>query len=123
MTHKLFRYHARRVALLIGALAIAYVLLVFSSAPPAAHANIYCWGKVLTNYQYCYGVARKLKGDRGYGTEKSVCVGADSIFGKCSAGPNYIAEFVYYENQEIYAEPWIEDNAAGKTTVYAETFL
>jgi hypothetical protein len=122
MPHNVSNHLSRRLAALAGCLAISLAMLWVSLTlfAPSASASPYCGGQHLSNFGYCYGVSRSLTGDRGYGVSHSVCVGIGGVSGRCSGGPNQIAEFVYIE--KIIDEPWIADNAKGETVVYGETF-
>jgi hypothetical protein len=118
MTH-VFNRLARMVAL-TGILAALSIALTFSAG--SASASPYCGGQKLSNFKYCYGAARSQTEVRGLGNEKSVCIGAGILFGNCSGGPNQWVFTHLNTEGPYYAEPWIEDNAAGATTVWGESF-
>lgn len=118
MAHRLAPRLSRRVAALAGTLVVLCAALAL--AAPQASASPYCGGQTLSNYQYCYGAARSLSGVTGYGVSHSVCVGADIFSGGCSGGPGQTRTMSL--GFTIYGRPWIEDNAAGATVVYGETF-
>lgn len=119
MAHS-FSHHVspRRFLALAGTL-IALLLagLALSSAP--ASASPYCGGW-LGAYGQCWGAQRNLSGVTGYGDQHSVCVGIGAISGRCSGGPGQQAS--YYWGSVIYAQPRIENNAAGNNFVHGETF-
>jgi len=118
MTCRLSSRVTRRLAVLAAALSLLLAALALSAG--SASASPFCGGQRLSNFGYCYGAARDLSGDSGYGVEHSICIGADSIWGGCSTGPGNIKTMSL--GSVIHAEPWIEDNASGVTTVYGETF-
>jgi len=120
MAHGISRGVSRRVALLAGLIALAGASLALALGASQAQASPFCGGQTLSNYGYCYGAARNLSGDSGYGVSHSICIGADSIWGGCSGGPGQVRTMNL--GYVIHAEPWIEDNAAGSTVVYGETF-
>jgi hypothetical protein len=103
---------------LVGILAALSLAMTFSAS--SASASGYCGGKVLSNFGRCIGEARLLSEVRGIGNEKSVCVGADAIFGKCSGGANQWTSANF--GAAFKRSPWIEDNSAGVTTVWGEAF-
>lgn len=114
MTHRL----STRFAVLAAALAVLCTALALSAS--SASASPFCGGQTVSNYSYCYGAARSLNGDSGYGVSHSICIGAGAIWGGCSGGPGQSKTMNL--GGPVYAEPWIEDNAAGATVVYGETF-
>jgi hypothetical protein len=120
MTHHVSRQLPRRIVALVGILAALSIAMTFSAS--SASASPYCGGQKLINYKYCYGAARSQTEVRGMGNEKSVCVGAGIIFGNCSGGPGQWVSTHLNTEGPYYAEPWIEDNAAGATTVWGESF-
>lgn len=109
---------ARGIALLAGA--CVTLLLALAVSAPSASASPYCGGQSLTNYGICYGAARNMNGVSGYGDQRSVCVGIAPISGNCSGGPGQIASFNW--GSTINSQPYIQDNAAGPTTVWGDTF-
>lgn len=119
MSHHVSHYVSPRLAALAGVLAMLGVSLTLFA--PSASASKYCGGKKLTNYETCVGAARNLHEVKGFGEEKSVCVGISAVGGgHCSGGPHQIA--VYNYGTVYYTEPWIQDNAVGSTIVYGEAF-
>lgn len=127
MTHRLSHHLSVPLLALAGALATLLVSLALfapSSAPlgpSAADASPFCGGEVRSNYNFCYGAARDLRGVSGYGEQHSVCVGAGAISGACSGGPNQIATINY--GTTYHMGPYIQVNAAGATTLWGNTFL
>lgn len=112
--------HARtkRLAAIAGVLAtLCAALALFASS---ASASPYCGGQYLTNFGICYGAERTMTGVSGYGQERSVCVGIAPISGRCSGGPGQLATYSF--GSPYYSSPYIQDNAAGGTYVWGETF-
>lgn len=109
-----------RMVAFVGALAALCASLAAFS-PPAAHAEQFCWGAVLSNEKSCEGRLRFGSEVRGKGGEKSVCV-AIAPWGpiKCSSGPGVWVSTNYGKNLE--GKGWIADNAVGTTTVWGEIF-
>lgn len=101
-------------------LAMLSIALLFSAGP--ASASPYCGGQKLSNFKYCYGAARSQTEVRGMGNAKSVCIGAGILAGNCSGGAGQWVFTHLNTEGPYYAEPWIEDNAAGETTVWGESF-
>jgi hypothetical protein len=118
MAHRISHQLSVRLAALAGVLATLCVLLTLSA--PSASAATYCWGHGLSKFGRCWGAERNLSEVRGYGTEKSVCLGAGALWGGCSGGPNQIKTVNFGTVYKL--QPWIEDNAEGFTWVYAEVF-
>jgi hypothetical protein len=109
-----------RIAALVGVLASVCASVAMFTAPSAS-AEQFCWGTVLSNEKSCEGHQRFGSEVRGTGNEKSVCI-AIAPFGpiKCSGNPNEWVATNYGTNLE--GKGWIEDNAAGKTSVFGEIF-
>ncbi len=120
MAHDTTQGFSRRVALLAGLLAMLGVSLALALSASSAQASPFCGGQNLSNYGYCYGAERSLNGDTGYGVSHSICIGAGVLWGGCSGGPGQVRTMSL--GSPYYAQPWIEDNAAGATVVYGETF-
>jgi hypothetical protein len=110
----------RRLAPLATGLAALAVLLVLVFSNGQAKASEFCGGQTVSPGNPCYGAARALSGDNGYGDSHSVCVGAGAIAGPCSSGPGQIATMNL--GFTITAQPWIADNASGSTVVHGNTF-
>ena len=107
-------------AALVSILAVLAITLVFSAG--SASASTYCGGQKLSNYGKCTGAARSQTEVRGMGNLHSVCVGAGILWGGCSGGPGQWVNVHLNTEGPYYASPWIEDNAAGETTVWGESF-
>jgi hypothetical protein len=113
--------------------AAAVLLAMLAMFAPQAHAEEitpYCGGANLSEHSVCTGADRYFYKLSGWGESHSVCVYADNYlyynneswrgFG-CSSGPG--ATVYVTLNEQVYAHPAIEDNAAGATRVqgYAYT--
>jgi hypothetical protein len=121
--------HRPKALLLAGAL-LALCLTFLVSSPPKASAaeSNYCYGKNLSGYSRCVGVARNLNAVYGSGWNHSVCVWASpESYGSviagtstCSSGPSAGT----YNNSMGYAYyyPVIQNNAAGANTVYGVAY-
>jgi hypothetical protein len=108
------------LAVLASILAMLAITLLISAG--SASASGYCGGAVLSNFGTCHGAARSQTEVRGMGNSHSVCIGAGIIRGNCSGGPGQWVSTHLNTEGPYYAEPWIEDNAAGSTTVWGESF-
>jgi len=102
----------------MGILAVLTIALLCSAG--LASASSYCGGQKLANLKSCRGIARTQTEVRGMGNLHSVCVGAGSIAGGCSTGPGQWVS-THLITGPYFAEPWIEDNADGETTVWGES--
>jgi hypothetical protein len=107
-------------AALTGTLAVLAMMLLFSAG--SASASNYCGGQKLSNFGTCRGTARSQTEVRGMGNLHSVCIGAGILRGNCSGGPGQWVSTHLNTEGPYFAEPWIEDNAAGETTVWGESF-
>ena len=114
MTHSVSR---RLAVLLTAALAALFIALALSSPP--AQASPFCGGQIVQRNRPCFGAERFMNGDTGYGSETSICIGASSISGPCSGGPN---QFASLNIAPRVAVPWITGNAASPTVAFGETF-
>jgi len=115
------RFMARRVVLLVAALVVTLALVGISVAvtAPAASASEFCHGATVTGTQTCWGVARNLSGDQGWGVSRGICIGAGAIWGGCTTpGELKVMNLGY----TVWAQPWISGNGGGSTTVYGSTF-
>lgn len=106
------------LAVFMGVLAMLTIALLFSAG--LASASAYCGGQKLSNFKSCHGTARTQTEVRGMGDMHSVCVGAGSVAGGCSSGKGQWVS-THLITGPYFAEPWIEDNAAGETTVWGES--
>jgi hypothetical protein len=105
---------------LTSILAMLAITLLFSAG--LASASGYCGGANLSNFGKCRGAARSQTEVRGMGNEHSVCIGAGVLFGNCSGGAGQWVSTHLNTEGPYFAEPWIEDNAKGATTVWGESF-
>ncbi len=119
MGHHISNQFPQRLTVLVGVIATLLVLLTLSASSASA-SSPYCGGEVRSNYGTCWGAARNVSEVIGWGNEKSVCVGVAPLTGKCSSGPWAFAVMSY--GVVYHSEPWIQDNAAGKTTMWGEAF-
>lgn len=106
---------------LTSILAMLAITLLVSAG--SASASPYCGGQKLSNFGRCWGAARSQTEVRGMGNAHSVCIGAGVLFGNCSGGPGQWVFTHLNTEGPYYAEPWIEDNAKGETTVWGESIL
>ncbi len=120
MAHGISRGLSRRITLLAGLVALVGASLAIALSASPASASSFCGGRTVSNYGYCYGAARNMSGDSGYGVSHSICIGAGAIWGGCSGGPGQVRTMNL--GSVFHVEPWIEDNAAGATVVYGNTF-
>jgi hypothetical protein len=107
-----------RLSALAGVLAVACVSLALL-APAASATGPFCGGHRIANFESCYGPAQWLNGDTGMGVEHSICIGAGAIWGGCAPVGTWKGMTL---EGTVWAQPWIQDNAAGSTVVWGETF-
>jgi hypothetical protein len=108
------------LAALLGVLALMAVAVSLTAG--SASASPYCGGQTVSNYGFCYGAARSQTEVRGMGESHSICVGAGILYGNCSGGPGQWVSTHLNTEGPYYAEPWIQDNAAGATVIWGESF-
>ena len=111
----------KRLTRLIAALAstCAFVGTSMAVTAPVASASPFCHGAQVTGVQTCWGVARNLSGDQGWGAQAAICIGAGAIWGGCA--PTGVLKQMNL-GTTVWAEPWISGNGGGLTTVYGSTF-
>lgn len=102
------------LASVLAALAIGLALLAMT-----ASASPYCGGQVVNSGHTCFGAQRAMSGANAYGETTSVCVGADTISGSCSPGPNQYAIVNVSSGQHV---PWVRGNAGSNTIAWGNTF-
>lgn len=108
---------SRLVALLATVAALGAVTAAVSA--PAASASEFCHGATVTGVQTCWGVARNLSGDQGWGVSAAICIGAGAIWGGCAPAGTLKQMSL---GGVVWAQPWISGNGGGTTTVYGSTW-
>jgi hypothetical protein len=107
----------RTVGLVVCVIAVLAATLGLMST--SAAASPFCGGSSVNNANSCFGAARAMSGANAYGETTSVCVGADSINGTCSPGPN---QFAIVNTNSGTHYPWVRGNAASFTIAWGNTF-
>jgi hypothetical protein len=107
-------------AALAGATLMLCIILLLGSPPQAeAGSSNFCYGHSMGNWETCYGSPRTFNAVYGQGTNHSVCVGGDSIYG-CSPGGG---QGVYVPMGSLaYRTPWIRNNGATWSVVYGVAY-